>query len=194
MQVFVNNIANYVCRNLISVGQNKCLTLGVVCYWNIRKKAGKEWGENMLWLNMVPLHFLPLSLWNSLFLRNNLFGVHIHLFSPNSVLLLTCLSKLLPTDLCNNVWYCFRNAVSARGGGVSGPGNSNEEPVHWQRHAQSTTRGRPCQQVSNLCPSKGYSVVLTQGLYIIPRPLTFRITIMLIRIIQHQQPLYTHQP
>ena len=125
----------------------------------------------MLWLNMAPLYFLSLSVWNSLFLHNNWFGVHIHLFSPKSVLLLTCLSKLPPTDLCNNVWYCFRNAVSARGGGVSGPGNSNENPVYWQRHAQSTTRGRPCQQVSNLCPSKGCSVVLTQGLYVILWPL-----------------------
>lgn len=52
------------------------------------------------------------------------------------------------TVLCNNVWCCFRDALSARGGGVSWLGYSDEEPVHRQRHAHSATRGRPCQQVS----------------------------------------------
>lgn len=116
-------------------------------------------------------HHLSLSLFDShsLFPHIYLFSLHLHFLSPNlshfwSLFsspfhlsfpqLFLAITSFVNTDLCNNVWCCFRDAVSARGGGVSRPGNSDEEPVHRQWHAHSATRGRPCQQVSTSAPQR----------------------------------------
>lgn len=138
--------------------------------------------RGMLWLNIEldSCHSQPsvagLSLSPSLSLFDThsfphiyLFALHLHFLSPNlshfwSLFsspfhlsfpqLFLAMTSFVNTDLCNNVWCCFRDAVSARGGGVSGPGNSDEEPVHRQWHAHSATRGRPCQQVSTSVPQR----------------------------------------
>lgn len=70
--------------------------------------------------------------------------------------------QLVLTCVNNNDYCCFRDAVSVSGGGVSGPGNSDEEPVHRQQHAHSATRGRPCQQVRTSTPQRDTLIYLAQ--------------------------------
>lgn len=65
--------------------------------------------------------------------------------------------------MLQHVWCCCRHAVPARGGGLSGSGNSAEEPVHWLWHAPSATRGRPCQQVRTLLSTGIINICNTIG-------------------------------
>lgn len=65
MQVVnVNNTANYICRNLIWVRQNRYLALGAVCYWKMERKQEKKKEKIKSERNALAEHWaglMPLS-------------------------------------------------------------------------------------------------------------------------------------
>lgn len=125
----------------------------------------------------ISLSTVSLSLSLAPYLHIQTFDLHYYLSEKtNSFHKFTCKPLLLSVPSCSwpapallmqtYLTKCggfFRDAVSGRGGWVSGPCNSDEEPVHRQRHAHSATRRRSCQQVRIFAtPRMFFSVLLLQ--------------------------------
>lgn len=156
----------------IVVRQNSRVALGPVYYCRIGNKSRKLGGERITsernalaehWLGWLPIHQLPPSL-----LPSQPPSLPPSLCLSGSRLLLPLIPKKFVSlsfshPISNVVHFILkslchffhpgtlstlgRDVLSAGGGGLPWPGHGDEEPVHWQRHANLATRGRPRQQV-----------------------------------------------